>query len=282
MKRALVVAVAAACSRGGASGPAKGGIELTRVSREVNHEDGKDEHYLVTSWDVVIDKKLGNDESLSIRSACQVGAYRFFDDEPFSLDLRDRDEPEFHYGERSTIKEEPYLIHPLPGAPSMCELAMFRHGYLPAEHLDELGRFCAADDIKPGPCPPNPVHPPASGPAVTADQLTASISPARDPFPAALDLDYVFTAQSPPPPGSTVHVITSCAGLGADDRYHSDFSELHAGESLSEGQLWFQGNLPPAGTACDVIFLLAASVEERGAEFGHFCVTDLHVRRGAC
>lgn len=249
--------------------------------RQVDVRDGKAEHYLDLGFDLVRTVPLEDHEHLWLRSSCQVGDHRIFDSSPMSIDRPMPGEARFVYGARNRIVEHPYLINTLRGAPGQCEFALLLASYVGNKPDEELGRFCAGEKVLPGPCPPNPAAPPPSGPPVTVDQLRVSISPASDLFPAALLLEYVITAQAAMRPDAKAHLVVQCGG-STDDVYHQELEHLVAGESIQEGQLKFQGRIPPESTPCDVTFRLAHDFDTPGEEFAHFCYVDTKVSRGAC
>jgi hypothetical protein len=281
----LVLAAAAlvlltSCDKG-PEGPLVEGMSNLGMRRRTALDRKKPEYYIELGFDLVRTLPLVGGEHMWLRASCQVGDHRIYDESPMSIGTPTIDDRHFIFGARNRMEETPYLINPLRAAPGQCDFALLLGDYAGDKPDQELSRYCVGDKTTPGPCPPNPAVPPASGPPITVDQLEVSISPASPPFPEALLLEYLITAQADMHPKAKAHLVVQCAG-GIDDVYHQEVEKLVAGESIQEGQLKFQGRIPDTTVPCDIRYYLVDDFDSRGELFASFCYVMGQVSRGEC
>jgi hypothetical protein len=236
------------------------------------------------TFDLAIAKPLADWESIGLLAACQVGTHRYVDVLPILLgDLPPRigEKPFVYYGERNHRRVTTFAPGRLPGKATLCELALFRRDYRGPGTEVEIDRVCAADEVRPGPCPPNPAHPPVSGPPLTVDELTVSIENRSGHFPEALLVEAVVTAQADMKPDAALHFVVTC-GSQTDDTYDIELERLRAGESLIEGSRKFRNHPPPPSVPCTITYALAETSRDPGVPFATFCYVGGRTTRGAC
>jgi hypothetical protein len=268
MRRWFVTLLALAACKGPDLGPVHDGI--SRVTVRTRSGDG----YSIEVGFVVRlqqPRRADPDEDFfTIRAACQVGSDRIVDLDPEKVLLKP--------GVGFEVEASPFLIHPLPAEPSLCDLEVLDGDKTP------IGRVCwSGGKVTEAACPPNGIAHAGVGPTGVTG-IVSSVTPedASGGWPAHLTIRYRATAHTDMPRGAYLVRMTTCPGRRPDDTWHDELGYLRGGESITAGMNTYKLGRPAAGAACETELAYAASLHAETTVFATFCHRDTAVTPGPC
>lgn len=262
MTRWLVILVALGACKGDRPEGAPEGVFDVRIKVE--------EHgavYLKLDLALRVRAPRRETATVAVRTVCQIGADRLLSLDPWPANLQP--------GVTADLESHPFVRHPLPARPTLCEVEV-----LDAMTRDavSLGRVCwEQGKIVYKPCPPNVISSATAG----ATGVTAVVSRVTTTS-AHLRIRYRATAHRDVPRGAHLVRMTSCKGHRNDDSWHTELGFLRAGESLALSVAAENIGVPAAGASCETVLGYSPELHGEITDLATFCHRDAVITPGPC